>query len=300
MTVTLKNQFLTVLIEDAGAQLCSVKNTAGTEYIWQADPAVWGRHAPLLFPVIGRLRDGQYTHKGTTYTIPSHGFARDSLFEVAEQTDARVVFRLTHSESTLAVYPFPFTLTVTYTLEDNRLVKSCTVENTGGEELLYELGGHDGFTAPLEEGEVMDDYAILLPGLEAITPYGMDEACMITPKGAIHPLDNGRVPLKPAVYGLDTVILGDLPSAGPSWPTRRARPGSPWTSQTSPIWGCGHRASPLTPTMSASSPGPPCPTPPSWAGPWPISRASAPWPPAGPRPSPTPPHLIKHKKERSL
>ena len=211
MTVTLQNQQLTVQIEALGAQLCSVKNAAGQEYIWKADPAVWGRHAPLLFPVIGRLRDGQYTHKGITYTIPSHGFARDSLFTVTEQTDIRAVFRLTHSEATLAVYPFPFTLTVTYTLEDNRLVKSCTVENTGGEELLYELGGHDGFTAPLEEGEVMDDYAILLPGLEAITPYGMDEACMITPKGAIHPLDNGRVPLKPAVYGLDTIILGDLP-----------------------------------------------------------------------------------------
>jgi len=213
MTVTLQNQQLTVQIEALGAQLCSVKNAAGREYIWKADPAVWGRHAPLLFPVIGRLRDGQYTHKGTTYTIPSHGFARDSLFEVAEQTDTRVVFRLTHSEATLAVYPFPFTLTVTYELEDNRLVKSCTVENTGGEELLYELGGHDGFTAPLEAGEVMDDYAILLPGLESITPYGMDEACMITPKGADIPLDNGRVPLKPAVYGLDTIILGDLPQS---------------------------------------------------------------------------------------
>ena len=212
MTVTLQNQQLTVRIEDLGAQLCSVKNAAGQEYIWKADPAVWGRHAPLLFPVIGRLRDGQYTHKGTTYTIPSHGFARDSLFEVAEQTDVRVVFRLTHSESTLAVYPFPFTLTVTYTLEDNRLVKSCTVENTGGEELLYELGGHDGFTAPLEAGEVMDDYAILLPGVDTLEPYGMDpETFMITPKERKLPLDHGRVPLKPAVYGLDTIILGDLP-----------------------------------------------------------------------------------------
>ena len=85
MTVTLKNQVLTVLIEDAGAQLCSVKNTAGTEYIWQADPAVWGRHAPLLFPVLGRLKDSKYTLNGKEYTIPMHGFARDSAFAVTEQ-----------------------------------------------------------------------------------------------------------------------------------------------------------------------------------------------------------------------
>ena len=66
MTVTLRNALLTVEIDDLGAQLCSVQNAQGTEYIWQADPAIWGRHAPLLFPVIGRLRDGQYIHRGKT------------------------------------------------------------------------------------------------------------------------------------------------------------------------------------------------------------------------------------------
>ena len=211
MTVTLKNHLLTVEIEDLGAQLCSVKNTAGTEYIWQADPAIWGRHAPLLFPVIGRLRDGQYIHKDKTYTIPSHGFARDSLFEVAERSDTHAVFRLSHSEATLAVYPFPFTLTVTYRLEEDRLVKTCRVENTGAEEMLYELGGHDGFCAPLEEGESMTDYALLFPGLDAITPYGMNEANMLTPKTATYPLEGGRLPLNPSLYGLDTVILDEMP-----------------------------------------------------------------------------------------
>ena len=88
MTVTLKNESLTVLIEDKGAQLCSVKNAAGAEYIWKADPAVWNRHAPLLFPLIGRLQDGEYTVHGQTYHIGSHGFARDSLFTVADTAAA--------------------------------------------------------------------------------------------------------------------------------------------------------------------------------------------------------------------
>jgi len=207
MTITLQNHRLTVQIDDLGAQLCSVKDAKGTEYIWQADPAIWGRHAPILFPIIGRLKDSQYELDGKTYTIPSHGFARDSRFEVAEATDLRAVFRLTHSEATLAVWPFPFTLTVTYELEEDRLIKAVRVDNPGDRPMLYELGGHDGFVAP----SPMDDWAISIPGLDTIQPYGMDAANMITPKTAIHPLENSRIPLKPAVYGLDTIILGDLP-----------------------------------------------------------------------------------------
>ena len=211
MTVTLRSHRLTVTIEDVGAQLCSVKTPAGAEYIWQADPAVWGRHAPLLFPVIARMREGQYTHGGQTYDIPSHGFARDSLFEVLESSDTRAVFRLGHSADTLKMWPFPFVLTVTYELEDNRLVKTCRVDNPGETDLLFELGGHDGFIAPLEPGETMADYAVVVPGLETITPYGMDETNTLAPKGPTYPLDGGRIPLKPSAFGLDTVMLDDLP-----------------------------------------------------------------------------------------
>ena len=211
MSIILHNDRLTAVIDEVGAQLCSVKNAAGTEYIWQADPAVWGRHAPLLFPVIARMRDGQYTHGGKVWNIASHGFARDSRFEVVETAADRAVFRLTHSEATLSVYPFPFVLTVTYTLADNRLVKTCRVENPGDGALLYELGGHDGFIAPLEEGAAMDDYAVVIPGLEAITPYGMDASNTLTPKSVTYPLEGGRIPLKPSVYGLDTVMLDELP-----------------------------------------------------------------------------------------
>lgn len=211
MTITLKNELLTVTIDDMGAQLCSVVNTAGSEYIWQADPAVWGRHAPLLFPVIGRLQNGQYTVDGETYSISAHGFARDSRFEVREQSDTRVVFTLTDSPETLKVYPFAFSLCVIYELSGNQLKKSCRVENRSSREMYYELGGHDGFCIP--NGESMDDYAIVLPGLDPILPYGMDAQCMITPKDQPITPPNGRIPLKPMPsYGLDTIIL-DAPPA---------------------------------------------------------------------------------------
>ena len=213
MTLTLKNERLTVEIDALGAQLCSVKNAAGTEYIWKADPAVWNRHAPLLFPVIGRLQGGWYSVHGETYHIGSHGFARDSLFTVAEASDTKAVFTLTDSGETKKLYPFSFRLTVTYELAGSGLKKTCTVETRDEKVLYYELGGHDGFTAPLDPGQTMADCAILLPGYDdGFTPYGMDETCTTTPKGDKLTFPGGRTPLKPMSLGLDTFIMDAPPS----------------------------------------------------------------------------------------
>lgn len=213
MIITLENDLLTVAIEDAGAQLASIRDREGTEYLWQGDPDIWPRRAPLLFPIIGRLKDSQYTLEGTTYTIPTHGFCRSAPFTVVEQDRSHAVFQYADTPETRQAYPFSFLLTVTYTLERNRLTKSHRVENRSGVEMLYELGGHDGFRAPLRPGEKMADYAIRLPGLDIIRPYGMDAQCMTTLKEAAYPLKDGRVPLSPAAYDLDTIILDQPPQA---------------------------------------------------------------------------------------
>ena len=213
MIVTIANECLTVDIEDFGAQLASVRSHSGTEYLWQGDADIWARRAPILFPILGRLKDNTYLLQGQPYTIPTHGFARDMVFEVVEQSPTRASFRLTDTPETRKVYPFAFSLTVTYALEGSRLTKSHRIENHSSVEMLYELGAHDGFQAPLSQGEKMGDYAIRLPGLDAIAPYGMDEACMVTPKGDSIPLTEGRMPLTPATYGLDTVILDQPPQA---------------------------------------------------------------------------------------
>ena len=211
--ITLNNEFLTVSIDEKGAQLCSVKGADGTEYIWQADPKVWGRHAPLLFPVIGRLKDSQYTLEGKSYTIGAHGFARDTLFQVAEQSGTAVSLRITDTPETLEKWPFRFALTVTFALEGSTLRKTCKVENRDDRTMYYELGSHDGFNAPNCAGEQMSDWAIRIPGLDVLEPYGMDESFMMTPRGERKiDLPQGRIPLKPMTYGLDTIVLSDLPA----------------------------------------------------------------------------------------
>ena len=211
MTAEICNEYLTVQIEHAGAQLASVKDGAGTEYLWQGDPAIWPRRAPLLFPIIARLRDNQYLLNGRAWTIPTHGFCRSAPFSVVEQAEDRIVFRYTDTEETREVYPFAFALDVAYQLEGRALRKTHTVENRGGQPMPFELGGHDGWRAPLGGGERMDDYAIRFPGVDEICPYGMDAGNMITPKTKSYKLDRGRMPLKPSAYGLDTVILDGLP-----------------------------------------------------------------------------------------
>ena len=224
MIYTIQNEALMVQVEDAGAQLASIRDAAGTEYLWQGDPAIWNRRAPLLFPIIARLKDSRYLLDGKPYDIPIHGFCRSAPFVMTEQSANSVTFRYRDTEETRRMFPFEFILTVTYTLEGNRLVKSHHVQNLSNTPMYYELGGHDGFRAPLAAGETMSDYAIRMPDVEAITPYGMDADKMITPKTVSYPLANGRMPLKPSAYDLDTIILSEFPQRRASLVDGKDRP----------------------------------------------------------------------------
>ncbi len=211
MTITLCSELLTVQIDTLGAQLTSIRTRTGTELLWQADPAVWGRHAPLLFPIIGRLRDGRYTVAGREYAISQHGFARDSAFSVIDQTDSAVTLQLEERSETLENYPYAFRLQVTYTLEGGTLTKSHTVLNRTAETMYYEVGGHDGFRLALLPGERQEDYFIQFPGQSAITPMGMDEHNFLTESSRPFPLEGNRLPMPLSVFGLDTVVLQNLP-----------------------------------------------------------------------------------------
>ena len=206
----LTNGILTASISPKGAELQSLK-LEGVERIWQADPAIWGRHAPLLFPLIGRLKNQQYEHKGRTINAPMHGFCRDRLFEVTEQTDTRIRFRTESDENTIAVYPFRFTLEVEFELAGNTLIKRHFVTNRSKEVMPFELGGHEAYATTLFPGEQMADYAIAFEGLVSLTPFAMDAQGIIgLPKKEI-PLQEGLLWQLPRDVGLDTIILEDLP-----------------------------------------------------------------------------------------
>ena len=159
MTVTLENDLLTAIIAEDGAELISLKNKkTGVEYIWQGDPTFWGRHAPVLFPFVGRLKEDQYTYNQQTYPMGQHGFARDQVFEVLEHGAAFVSLSLKSSPKTKKVYPFDFELVLTYQLIGTELTVGYQVSNIGTEDLLFSIGGHPAFNVPLEQHLAFEDY----------------------------------------------------------------------------------------------------------------------------------------------
>lgn len=206
----LQNGILSAAINPKGAELYSLE-LDGIERIWQGDPAIWGRHAPLLFPFIGRLKDQQYELDGQMIQAPMHGFCRDRMFETVEADDLHVRYRTQDDEETRAVYPFSFTLEVEFRLEENTLIKRHTVTNRSDREMPFELGGHDAYRTTLIPGETMADYAIAFEGVDHLEPFAMDETGTLDlPKGHI-PLEGPLLTKLPQDVGLDTIVLEGLP-----------------------------------------------------------------------------------------
>ena len=145
-----------------GAELTSLVTLAnGLEYVWPADPVVWGRHSPVLFPLVGRLPGDAYQHEGLDYQLPQHGFARDQQFTVLHHGPTELVFQLQQDAATRTVFPFAFELTITYTLRGAQLVVRWDVRNPSPDQpLLFSIGGHPAVRCPLLPGEVFEDYYV--------------------------------------------------------------------------------------------------------------------------------------------
>jgi galactose mutarotase-like enzyme len=142
----IENDFLSIKVNAFGAELSSLYNKLEQqELLWQADSKFWARHAPVLFPIVGRLKDHQYEFGGKSYTLPQHGFARDSVFELVENTSDRLEFALLSNEKTKENYPFDFEFRVAYQLDGNRLTQSFWVKNTGSQTMYCAIGAHPAF-----------------------------------------------------------------------------------------------------------------------------------------------------------
>lgn len=146
--IELKNEKLTVVIAETGAELQSIKDSSGREYLWQGDPLYWPRRSPILFPIVCSVNDDTYTVDGRDYHLPRHGFARDSEFTVISKTAEKATLALESSEQTLAVYPYQFVLSVTYVLDGPKLSVIWHVLNTDKQEIHFQIGGHPAFLVP--------------------------------------------------------------------------------------------------------------------------------------------------------
>ena len=200
-------------IETLGAELVSYRDQDGLEYIWGGDPAFWAGRNPLLFPVVGNLRDGAVSIGGRAYAMERHGFARRREFTAADRGEDWVRLELTESPDTLAMYPFPFRLTVEQRLTDTGFVTAVTAANTGTAPMPFCLGAHTGFRCPLVAGERFEDYALVFPEKEACPTLLLRDGLLDRPASAPCLEDTDTFPLDYRWFDrLDTVILEGLRS----------------------------------------------------------------------------------------
>ncbi|MDD6201808.1 MAG: aldose 1-epimerase family protein [Lachnospiraceae bacterium] len=159
MQYLLQNKHLRAVIKEKGAEVVSLQRN-GEEYLWNADARYWGRTSPVLFPIVGLLKNGQYRHEGKTYTMGQHGFARDMVFSVTQKSDTQIAMQITDTEETYEKYPFHFRLTIRYRLEEETLRVIWMVENTDDKQMYFSIGAHPGFFCPHNGQGTQSEYFI--------------------------------------------------------------------------------------------------------------------------------------------
>ncbi len=207
MIYTIQNSCLTVGVKDAGAELCSIKDAAGTEYLFDANPAYWGRSAPVLFPFVGSLKEKAFVYEGKTYPMGQHGFARDMTFCLLKQKEDEIWFRLESDAETLAKYPFAFVLDIGYRLEKNTVRVLWEVRNPSEEKDLYfSIGAHPAFLCPPCGGGMDGCYlGFDLPG--DLSYRLLNSQGLVTPQTHTLPLQNGLFRLYPGLFDRDALIV---------------------------------------------------------------------------------------------
>ena len=203
----LQNNLLSVKVKSFGAELCSViSKETSIEYIWQANENVWGRHAPNLFPIVGKLKDGEFQYQSKTYQLPQHGFARDHEFICVEQTDDYLLFELTASDKTLENYPFHFSFQVGYKLIDNKVVTNYYVFNPDNCDLYFSVGAHPAFNCPLQINELFEDYELAFKDKSSLRIHTLNDGLISSQTRDID-LVNNKLTVSKQLFDNDALVF---------------------------------------------------------------------------------------------
>lgn len=213
-TIKISNDTLEVKIKSNGAELCSIKDlTDDTEHLWQADPAVWAWHAPLLFPIVGVSENDELRIDGKKYIMPKHGFARRTEFTILRQEKTSVEFLLSSSPDSLKIYPYQFDLWVKYKIINNELQISYEVKNKDDKTMYYSIGGHPALSIAYREGETIADYFIEFEELETIDRYRINKESGLFNGDQTTLLTNENIiPISHDLFKNDALILKELKS----------------------------------------------------------------------------------------
>lgn len=211
--LSIENKRLKIGINPKGAELQSIFHKEHRlEYLWNGDPAFWGKHSPLLFPIVGTLKEDAYTYGGKNYSLGRHGFAREKVFAVEKQEPEAVTFLLQSNSTTRENFPFAFDLRVTYRLAPNGLQVIYSVKNPSDKDLYFSIGGHPAFKVPLVEGTTYNDYFLEFDEKETAPRWPISKDGLIEKTPAPFLKDTATLPLTKELFAKDALVFKGLSS----------------------------------------------------------------------------------------
>lgn len=202
---SISNKDLSVSVNTSGAELVSLKK-GGLELMWQADKTIWARHAPVLFPIVGKLKEDQFTYEGSAYKMSQHGFARDKEFVLVEESGSVLEFELTANDESMMIYPFHFSLRIRYELNGSELSISYSVFNPDNKPLFFSLGAHPGFSCKRVSGESLNDFFIEVPGKDILIAEKLENGLQSGKTYEVK-LSGGKLKLSTALFDNDALVF---------------------------------------------------------------------------------------------
>lgn len=207
MTTIISNSNLTAEINHLGAELCSLKDSKGKEYIWEGNPIFWGKHSPILFPIVGTLKNNSFNYKDTEYHLSRHGFAREMEFKLVNKSENSATFSIQATEETLNKYPFDFELHIRYTLNETAMDIEYKVINNGKSLMPFSIGAHPAFSL----AEDFEQYSISFNQEEPLEYYLLENDLISNTTKKLD-VENQKTALNYALFENDALIFKSLKS----------------------------------------------------------------------------------------
>lgn len=213
MIYTLENNSIKITASTFGGELNSITSKKdNTEFLWTGDEKYWKYHSPVLFPIVGKVKDNKYRVNGETFELPQHGLARTREFNMIEKDDNHIVFELTWSEDTLKVYPYKFSLKITYTLVNNGVITTYTVDNVDNDTIYFSIGAHPAFMCPIKNNENLDDYYFEFNKIENSKIMQLGNTGYFIHEKKDYLKDTNILPLSLDIFKSDALVFDDLKS----------------------------------------------------------------------------------------
>ena len=209
----IENDELKIAISSIGAELQSIFNKSNSiEYLWNGNPDFWAKKSPVLFPIVGGLKNNQYNYLGKTYSLNRHGFARDKEFEVIQISDTTIQFILQSTEDTLENYPFHFKLIIEYSIINNQLFCNYSVENLGSEEMYFSIGAHPAFKVSLDKQANFVDWFLEFNEIENVGIYPLTNDGLLEINSTAFINNTNQLHLTKELFYKDALVFKNLKS----------------------------------------------------------------------------------------